>query len=164
MKKIFFLVVVLVFVALSVNAQNKKEVMPFTFNGGLTLAHPEGDANSHYGYVWGLDLQGVMNVAPSFDATLSLGYLEYGRRVGHYRIDFIPILVGGKYYFTDMIYGSLQVGMEFATSSGGGSIFVVAPAVGVKITDHFDISLKYQTGTKNSYSYGYVGLRGAYTF
>lgn len=165
MKKFSFLLVLLVFLVLSVNAQIKKdEMMPVTYNVALTLANPGGDAGNFYGYVWGLDVQGVMNVATSIDGTASVGYLEFGRRVGHYRADFIPILVGGRYHFSDMIYGGLQIGVSVGTTSGVGSMFTWAPSVGVKISDHFDISLKYQSGSKSGYIFSFIGLRGAYTF
>jgi len=79
-------------------------------------------------------------------------------------VGLIPVLVGGKYNFSDQLYGSAQIGLSFSTSSGGGSAFTFAPGIGYKISDNFDLLLKYQSASKNGGSTSFLGVRAGLSF
>jgi len=69
-----------------------------------------------------------------------------------------------QYYFTPKIYGSAQLGESFFTQSGGGSKFTYAPGVGYKVTDKWDVLLKYTGYSGNGSNGGTVGVRLGYAF
>jgi hypothetical protein len=126
---------------------------------GATLGLPVGSDKDFYNLVWGLDLQGEFPVAPTFGILLDGGYMSYVGKSGVGNWGLVPILAGGKYYFSDKFFGSLQAGLSFATSSGGGSAFTWTPAIGIKLTDRIDVSLRYQSATKNGWDDSFLGLR-----
>ncbi len=76
----------------------------------------------------------------------------------------IPVLAGVKYDFSEKIYGSAQIGISFATESDGGSAFTFAPGIGYKISDQFDLMLKYQSASKDGGNTSFLGLRAGFTF
>jgi len=157
MKKTLFLVVLLSVLAVSVNAQNR-ESKPI-FSAGVTLGLPSGDEADFTGFVWGLDVQGEFPVASSFGLTLDAGYVGFNGKNGYSNVGFVPVLAGGKYYFSDQFFGTLQAGLSFATGSGSGSAFTWAPAIGIKLTNNIDLALKYQSATNNGWNSAFVGLR-----
>ena len=158
MKKTLFLVVLLSVLAVTVNAQ-KREVKP-NFSAGFTLGLPTGDEVPFTGFVWGLDVQGEFPVAPSFGLTLDAGYVGFNGKNGNSNVGFVPVLAGGKYYFSDQFFGTLQAGLSFNTGNGSsGSAFTWAPAVGIKLSNKIDLALKYQSATQNGWNSAFAGLR-----
>lgn len=67
-----------------------------------------------------------------------------------------PVLIGGRYLFTENIYGQAQLGMSFYK---GGSSFTYASGIGAKFGP-IDATLKYVGWEK----VGNIGLRVAYSF
>jgi hypothetical protein len=157
MKKTLFLVVLLFVLALSINAQSR-ETKP-VFSAGATLGLPSGDETGFTSFIWGLDVQGEFPVASSFGLTLDAGYVSFNGKNNYDNVGFVPVLAGGKYYFSDQFFGTLQAGLSFATGSGSGSAFTWAPAVGIKLSNNIDIALKYQSATNNGWNSAFIGLR-----
>ena len=173
MKTKFFLFVVLVVLTLSVNAQTNDE-KPFKIGAGAMIGLPMGDYSDVASLAYGIDLMGEYAVAPSFGITLSIGYLDFAKKSAYkdmedelgmkFKLGMIPVLAGAKYYFSDQIYGSAQIGMSFGTESGSESVFTFAPGVGYKISDNFDLLLKYQTASKDGVNMSFLGLRAGLSF
>jgi hypothetical protein len=160
--KLLFLVVLLV-VTLSVDAQ-KSDEKQFKFGAGATLGLPIGDITRQASLALGVDILGEYAVAPEIALTLSAGYNDWAKKSGvNGNWGFIPVMAGGKYYFTDQIYGSLQAGISF-WADGTKSEFVYAPGVGYKITDKFDLLLKYQSQSNKWWGTTFFGLRVGYSF
>lgn len=154
----------MLFVAVSVNAQTKAE-KPFKIGVGAMVGLIVGDMSDFYSVALGADLMGEYAVAPSFALTLSAGYVFFAKKSGvSINQDFIPVLAGVKFYFSDKLYGSAQAGLSFGTESGSGSAFTFAPGVGYQLSKNFDISLKYQSATKNSVDASFIGLRAGLNF
>jgi len=167
MKTKLVLFVMLFVLAVSVNAQTKetKDEKPFKIGVGLLAGLPVGDMSDFYSLTLGLDLMGEYAVAPSFALTLSAGYVFFFKKSGvSINQDMIPVLAGVKYYFSEKLYGSAQAGMSIGTSSGSESVFTFAPGIGYQLTEKFDISLKYQSATKNSVDLSFLGLRAGLRF
>jgi len=164
MKTKLLLFVMLFVLVVSVNAQTKDE-KPFKIGVGATIGLPVGDMSDFYSLAFGVDLMGEYAVAPSFALTLSAGYVFFAKKSGvSINQDLIPVLAGVKYYFSDKLYGSAQAGISVGTSSGSESVFTFAPGVGYKVSDKFDLLLKYQSATKNSVDLSFLGLRAGYSF
>jgi hypothetical protein len=73
-------------------------------------------------------------------------------------------MVGGRCYFSDKVFGSAQVGISIFTDALAGSAFTFAPGLGNKISEKFDLMLKYQSATKNGGDASYLGLRAGLRF
>lgn len=165
MKTKLFMFAVLVALTLSVSAQSTDE-KPFKIGAGAMIGLPVGDAANFASLAFGFDVLCEYTVAPEFGVTLSAGYLDWAKKSGFSgaKLGQIPVLVGGKYYFAEKIYGSAQLGISFSTESGGGSMFTFAPGVGVKLTDNIDLLLKYQSASKNGGNTSFIGLRAGISF
>ena len=173
MKTKLFLVTVMCVIALSINAQSKNE-KPFKIGAGAIIGLPTGDASDIFNLTYGIDLMGEYTVAPSTALTLSVGYVEFSKKSEYkdmldalgitVKTGLIPVLAGVKYDFSEKIYGSAQIGISFATESDGGSAFTFAPGIGYKISDQFDLMLKYQSASKDGGNTSFLGLRAGFTF
>jgi hypothetical protein len=169
MKTKLLLSVVLVAMVLSVNAQNKDE-NPFKIGIGAVIGLPVGVYSKLESLSWGFDLQGEYAVAPSFAVTLSAGYVDWVKKSG-YAVNeaSIPFLVGAKFLFTHKIYVSGQVGISIATVPkpslfGGIPALTFAPGVGYKVSDKFELLLKYHSFANQGYWMSFLGVRAGYTF
>ncbi len=163
MKAKLLLFVVLFVFAVSVNAQNKGD-KAFKIGAGAMIGLPMGDASDATNLAYGVDLMGQYGVAEKLAVTLSAGYQDWSYKTGFSDAGLIPVLAGVKYDFSDKIYGSAQVGLSFGTASGSESAFTFAPGVGYKISDKFDLLLKYQSASKDGASLSFLGLRAGFTF
>lgn len=157
MKKTLFLIVLLSVIAVSVNAQNR-EVRPI-FSAGVTMGLPSGDEVPYTNLVWGLDVQGEFPVASQFGLVIDAGYVSFNGKNDYGNLGFVPVLAGGKYYFSDQFFGTLEAGLSFATGGNTGSFFTWSPAVGIKLSNKIDLALKYQSATQNGWDSAFVGLR-----
>lgn len=170
MKTKLLLFVMLFVLAISVNAQDKKatDEKPFKIGVGAMVGLPMGDMKDIASLAYGVDLMGEYAVAPSLGLTLSIGYVDFAKKSEWKDMDFklgiIPVLAGAKYYFSDQIYGSAQVGLSFGTESGAGSAFTFAPGIGYKISENFDLLLKYQSASKDGATTSFLGLRAGLSF
>lgn len=162
--KLLLFVMLAAFTLSSVKAQTNAD-MPFKIGIGGMIGLPVGDYSDFADLAFGFDLLGEYAVAPSFALTLSAGYVDWVKKSGFSgNAGLIPILAGAKYYFSDMLYGSIQAGISIGTDSDSESAFTFAPSLGYKLSDSFDLSLKYQSATKNSSDASFLGLRLGYTF
>lgn len=176
MKTKLLLIVMLFVLAVSVNAQTKAvdkvDAKLFKIGAGAMIGLPVGDASTVFSLAYGFDLMGEYAIAPSCALTLSAGYADWSMKSAYkdalnalgvdIKTGMIPVLAGAKYYFTDKIYGSAQVGLTFYTESGVGNALTYAPGIGYKIGDKFDLLLNYQT--RKDGGDAFLGLRVGYTF
>jgi hypothetical protein len=75
---------------------------------------------------------------------------------------YIPLKAGLKYMFNDIFYGEGQVGAAIATT-GGGTAFLYAPGVGMKLGQTADFGVRYEAWSKTS-TISQFALRLAYSF
>ena len=99
--------------------------------------------------VYAVDLQGEYAISSPFALVFSIGYVNYVIKSDYpyLKMRFIPVLAGVKYYFLSKFYGCAQAGYSFA--SDGGGRFTIAPSIGYKVSEKFDISLRYQSALKD---------------
>lgn len=159
-------------IAFSANAQKSKskesDGRKVKFSVGADLGIPVGIFSSVFNFAYGGDLQVDYATSPTFALNFSAGYVSFsvknslgGGGIGG---GWIPVLVGGRYFFSPKVYGSTQLGISIATGSGGGTNFTYVPGIGVKISDNFDILAKFHSLTFNGGALSYAGVRLAYTF
>jgi hypothetical protein len=156
---------VLFLFSVSVNAQGKDE-KPFKIGGGAMIGLPVGDVSNFTSLAYGIDLMGEYTVAPSIALTLSLGYLDFAAKSGYsgLKMGLVPLLAGAKYNFSDQLYASFQAGLSIGTASNSVSEFTIAPGVGYKISDKFDLMLKYQSASKDGWDTSFLGVRAGINF
>ena len=162
MKKIIIAASIMA-VSMSVNAQVNKNLI---FSLGGELGAVTGNLNTVYSIAAGATAQADIAIDKDAAITLNAGIIELiGKKVNsqfkNRSVATIPLLVGVKYYFTPVVYGSGQLGTTVFTNSGGGSRFTYAPGIGFKLDKNIDILVKY-TGLSDAG--GIFGGRVAYVF
>ncbi|GAA4777666.1 hypothetical protein GCM10023231_00040 [Olivibacter ginsenosidimutans] len=146
---------------------------------GPEVALPMGDAADAYQLGYGLSLQGEYQLVQQFNLTASIGYLTFAykkeikdllKAVGEKTSSSgsIPLKAGGKYYFSDKLYGGAEIGASFSTAKGGGTAFAYAPAIGINLPlanrYGLDVSIRFEGWSKEAATYRFFGLRAAFTF
>jgi hypothetical protein len=115
MKKVLVLCVVALFMVGLTNAQPNK----LQFGAGVYLGLPLGSFGDVTSIGFGGIVQAEMDLAPQIVGTATAGYLSFsGKTVNGYDYgswSVIPILVGGKYFFTPNVYGAVQLGLNFVS-------------------------------------------------
>ena len=72
--------------------------------------------------------------------------------------------MGARYYFSDKLFGSAQAGVSIFTENGSGKYFTFAPGIGYKISEKFDLLLKYQSITPSGGSINFMRVRAGLSF
>ena len=162
MKKII-IAFIIVASGFTVNAQTSKKV---TFSLGGELGAATGNLNQAYSLAAGASAQADIAIDKDAAITVNAGVIELiGKKINNSvknrSIALIPLLVGVKYYFTPVVYGSAQLGTTVFTNSGGGSRFTYVPGLGLKLDKNIDLLVKY-TGLSDAG--GIFGARVAYVF
>ncbi len=168
MKKLILSLALVAIAALSASAQKGKkesDAKKVTFSVAADLGIPVGDLQPFTSFTYGGDVQVEFAAASNFGVTVSAGYLGFSGKNGvTISGGLVPLLAGGRYYFSPKVYGSAQAGMSFSTTSGGGSAFTYAPGVGFKFGGKVDLLVKYQSASKNGVDNSYVGVRAGINF
>ena len=117
MKKVLVLCLVALFMVGLSNAQTNK----LKFGAGVYIGLPLGSFGDVTSIGFGGIVQAEMDLAPQIVGTATAGYLSFsGKSVNGFKLgswSVVPILVGGKYFFTPMIYGAVQIGLNFVSYS-----------------------------------------------
>lgn len=118
MKKLLFILFILLTFAVSTNAQVGK----MTVGGNLILALPMGDFGDLASTGFGGTATFTYRVIPNLDLTGTLGYLSFGYDSDQIDGSFstIPFLVGGRYYFptgTVRPYAVAELGLHFGSAT-----------------------------------------------
>lgn len=178
MKKIILGVAVYMLVV-NVSAQKGKseETKPFRFSAGLESALPLGNFGKNATFGIGGSAQADYKVANNVDISLNAGYISFGGKsriisgLGTFKFstqNYIPVLAGAKFHFSEKIFGSTQLGVTFIpfeSVSGSESTFTFSPGVGYKFSKYFDAVLKYTAYSATSLgTASTIGLRVGYTF
>lgn len=115
MKKVLVLCVVALFMVGLTNAQTSK----LKIGVGAYIGLPMGNFGDVTSLGFGGVAQGEYDLAPQIVGTLTTGYLSFsgksvnGVDLGSWSV--VPILVGGKYFFTPMFYGAVQIGINMVS-------------------------------------------------
>jgi len=173
MKKIFFSTVLLMlFLFANAYAQSSAQVAEPRLGIGLDIGLPIGDFGDFANYGVGGSILYQHPVSTSLNITGNVGYIKFNGKqtIGtlKYMQSFIPIKVGARYFLTQNIYGTAEVGSSIATTSGSGASFIYTPGLGVEIpvsnTGSLDIGARYESWTKNTGTTSFIGIRAGYNF
>jgi len=171
MKKVILSLAIVALATLSASAQKKnQEMKSLRLSVGVDAGLPIADAGDVYSFVIGGDVQAEYAATSELGLTLSAGVSSWSIKsdFGGGSTTSIPVLAGGRYYFSNRkAYINGQLGVTIFTAKGGGSstsAFTYAPGVGYYLTDNIDAMLKYQAATKDGSSISQIALRVAYNF
>jgi len=164
MKKNLFLVVVLLVLVPSVNAQIRYD-SAIRFGVGAMVGIPMADASNLYNLAYGGSISGEYTLLPALGMTLEGDYTAFTKKIDvTLNKKYITGLAGLKYYFSDNMYGGLQAGLSLLNSTGTSTTYIVVPGLGFNVTRNIDFSLRYQFQTEKGYHYSFLALRAGYTF
>jgi hypothetical protein len=172
MKLFLLTLLIMCGVAFTATAQNQNASK---LSVGLDLGVPTGQANQIFDFVAGGSLKFETPVSNAFNFTLTAGYSsfavksEYSGEIENGQ--YIPLEVGGKYYFNKMFYFEGDVGVSINVNSnydGTRPAFIYAPALGVTLPTQngnaFDLGLRYEGRAESGGTVSQVALRVAYRF
>lgn len=155
-----------IFFSVNANAQDTRK-----FGIGVNAGIP---TNDNYSFAIGGDLRYQFDVSKQLSIPITAGFtsiqgedITVGTTTISYRVNYIPVKAGLKYFFNDNgsgLYGLAEAGAAFGTDSGGGTQFVYSPALGYSWSNGLDLGVKYEGLTSSGANPAYVGLRLAYGF
>ena len=143
---------------------------------GGVVDMPMGTFGDVVGIGFGAAVVGEYKVADKMVATFTTGYLMFSGKedfFGDWSI--IPLMVGGKYYFADNMYGTVQAGLNMVSitipsfdffgvtvpeSTASSSEFGYAVGAGYEMGD-IDLLVKYGSFMTDA---NYIGLTAIYKF
>lgn len=171
MKKVILFSLIALGIANGVKAQSEQR---FKFSVGPELSIPTGTFSNGWSFGIGGTAQVEVPVQQNFNVTGTAGIILYnGKTVGNglknTSLSIIPIRVGGKYFFTQGVYGAAQLGLGII-NRGFGTAFAYSPQIGYEFRTNsgkaIDLSFKYdgysaksEVGTLSAF-----GIRVAYIF
>lgn len=147
MKKLFFLIIVTVFITGSVNAQGQ-------FRAGLSGGIPIGDAGDLATFAIAVDLGYLFEISDTFDAGVATGYSHSfgdeitiaGVTVQLDDVQFIPIAASGRFEVAPDFTVGADVGYAIELGSNGNSSggFYYSPRAQYSISESIDILAAYR--------------------
>ncbi len=184
MKRLFLMTTIAAMIAFStvsaqrITTKRKKLPPPVKFSVGLELGAPTGVAKNLYSV--GLGGSGKIEIPATreFFITATAGYTSFYLKndvknaLRPYGLStapagFVPLKVGGKYYFSPVFYAEGEIGASIGTNKGSGTAFAYAPGIGVSIPligrNAIDVGLRYESWSQNG-NFDQFGLRVAYKF
>ena len=177
MRNLFIIIVAIMLMHNSYAQKNNSAASkPLKFSAGLEAALPIGNFATRATYGIGGTVQVDYNVAKKLDLTFNTGYINFTGNtqkiagLGSYKFptqNFIPLIAGIKYYFSENVFGAAQLGATVVSFKGGGSStdFTLSPGVGYKFSNKIDALIKYTGYTGGGYGLSNtIGLRLGYTF
>jgi hypothetical protein len=175
MKKVLYLLTILIGVSLSGFSQTK-DTVKLSIGGEFGL--PGGPASSFYGTVIGVSLKlevpvhsNELYVTGTVGFSDFLAQLDYRGTAKIPGASYAPLEIGGKYYFAKHIYFEGDAGVSFNTGNYGASsaAFIYAPVIGVTAQTNkhkawLDMGVRYEGRVEGGQTISQVALRVAYRF
>ncbi|MCC7231698.1 MAG: outer membrane beta-barrel protein [Bacteroidia bacterium] len=156
------------------------------FSIGLEGAFPTGDFGDAAGTGFGASVRYEHPVSDNIALTGTVGYITFGSKTEsvpgfEYKFTWsmIPVQVGAKYYFSEMMngfYGAVELGIHASSAkstvtimgtevsnTASSSDFSYAPEIGYHLAN-IDIGARYQMISTTGSTSSYFGIRAAYVF
>ncbi|MDB5130277.1 MAG: hypothetical protein JWR02_26 [Mucilaginibacter sp.] len=136
---------------------------------GVEAGIPTGNAHNVSDFELGGTARLQYDADKSFAITLTSGYYNMfgkdipGTNVKYQSLGIVPLKAGIKAFFASDLYFGAEAGAGFETNSGGGTKFIVSPALGFA-NKTWDVGVRYENFSGQGNNYGLVGLRLAYAF
>lgn len=160
------------------SAQKRKVAISTLFSVGLELGIPTGDFASFNTVGFGGSGKIEIPATQKFYITATAGYTSFYLKDSYRNLlrtiglsttpdGYIPLKVGGKYYFNHALYAEGEIGASFGTNDRTSNYFAYAPGVGTSIPiigkNAIDIGLRFEGWVQN-HDFNQFALRAAYKF
>jgi len=138
------------------------------FNVGVDLGIPTGSINNYSSFALGATARLQMGLGSNVAFTATTGFYNFfGKTYGNgFKADdegIVPLKAGVKAFFDKNAYFGAELGAGFETHSGGSTKLIVSPALGYA-TKEWDLSIRYENFSGQSFNYGMVAARLGYSF
>ena len=164
MKTLFLLTVVFILAIPNVNAQS--------FNGGIGVGLPTGDADDFLSFAINADLSYTWNVSDSFDAGFATGLIyvfgkDWKDGPNTIKVDdgqYLPLAATGKLKVSDKFFILADLGYAIGINEGNDGGFYYRPGIGYGISDSMNINLSYTGVSQDYWNYNSINLGLGYKF
>jgi hypothetical protein len=178
MKKLYLMIVLAATTVFTVSAQKKTVKKSPLFSVGLELIAPTGDMRSFYNVGFGGSGKIEIPATKNLYITATAGYTSYYLSDNYKNLlrsigipttptGYIPLKVGGKYYFNPAFYAEGEIGASLGTNNRSSTYFVYSPGIGTSIPltgkNAIDIGFRFEGWSQNN-DFNQFGLRVAYKF
>ncbi|MGI4021507.1 MAG: hypothetical protein ACRYFA_08385 [Janthinobacterium lividum] len=178
MKKLYLIIVLAATTVFTVSAQKKTIKKSPLFSVGLELGIPTGDMRNFntvgFGGSGKIEIPATKNLYITATAGYTTYYLKdsYKNLLRKYNYTttpdgYVPLKVGGKYYFNPAFYAEGEIGASFGTNDRTSNYFVYSPGIGTSIPltgkNAIDIGLRFEGWSQNN-DFNQFALRAAYKF
>ena len=160
MKKLLLLVIAIVAVGFTANAQEGK------FNLGGSIGIPTADADSGYDFAFGLEANYLFEVSDAFQVGPSISYSHYfGGDVAGFDVkdaSFLPIAAAARFAASEKFVVGLDLGYAVGLSpDGNDGGFHYRPLVGYNVSEKATVQASYSAvsvdgGTMANFGLGIV--------
>ena len=142
MKKVLLIAIFAICGLVTINAQEG------SFNAGINLGLPTGDADTGYSFVIGAEANYMFNVSEGFDVGASVSFVNYfGKEVLGIKIDsasFLPIAGAVRYSTSEKLVIGADLGYGIGISpDGNDGGFYYRPMVGYSISETITLQATY---------------------
>lgn len=180
MKKVLLLILLSAATVFTTASAQRKTLapVPLKFSIGLELEAPIGDFRHIYSAGFGGSGKIEIPATRQLFITATAGYTNFYLKDDVKRAyrafglstspdGFVPLKVGGKYYFSPAFYGEAEIGAAIGTNHGSGTAFAYAPEIGTSIPlggrNAIDVGLRFESWSQNR-TVNQFALRVAYKF
>ena len=156
-----------IFFATNVKAQTTDK-SDWRLGVGIEGGIPTGDVSNYSKFDLGGTLRLQYGVGKNVALMLTSGYYNFFaddavKALGDKDFGMVPVKVGAKFFFNSPIYFGAEAGAGFETNTGGNTKLLLSPGLGWA-NKTWDVGVRYENYSGQSYNYGTVALRVAYGF
>ncbi|MXV13699.1 outer membrane beta-barrel protein [Hufsiella ginkgonis] len=151
-------------------------IPPYTTKPRLGVGAEFGIPSGSFGNVFTIGFGGSgkfeVPITREFYATATAGfttfYLKEDMKPLTINKSYVPLKVGGKYYFGNYFFGEGELGLSIGTNKNAGSAFVWAPGAGISFPvtkdGYIDAGVRYERWARDGGNINQAGFRIAYKF
>lgn len=155
----FFAIVICIFITKQSCAQNTTNLLKPGVNAYIGPAV----GNTPYGYGLGLDLLLIANLSEQLTIDGSFGYARLLTKdtspIADY--DYLPLKIALKIFpLTNQFYFMGIVGAGFGIPKQAKTSFIFGGGIGYRISNAYDISIKYEAFEQDIYTSNYQPING----
>lgn len=150
MKKMFFIAFFAICGLGTTNAQG--------FSAGVNVGLPMGDSSDFSSFVFGADLNYMLNSESDFSYGLATGYLNYSGKDGAGSSSIIPLAAAGRYSLSDKFSFGADLGYGIATQSGASGGFYYRPMLVYGLSEKMSLNASYTGISSDGSTLSHVGI------
>lgn len=133
-----------------------------SFNLGVNIGIPTGDAEDFYTFVTGADVNYLWEVSDNFDAGIASGFdIYFGEDTDFFEVDnstLVPIAVAGRLALSDGFTLGADLGYGFFLDDDSDGGFYYRPLLGYDVGEKSQLTASYRAVTKDGFTFSGLTL------